>query len=91
MALGYHRRVYLPIPKFLCLALQDQGKERGRANYARRRKPGINTILPLLILRGQLIVLVDLEHIQRLERALLFDPKIQNQRRFGSRSTGRNA
>jgi hypothetical protein len=44
MALGHHRRVHLSVPVLLCLALQGEGEDRGRARDALRLEPGLEQL-----------------------------------------------
>ncbi len=41
MAMGHHRRIHLPIPVLLRLAVQGQIKDGGGVDYACRREPGV--------------------------------------------------
>ena len=60
MALGYHRRIHLPIPVLLYLAVQSQAKDRRRSGTPRYGERG-----------GDQWRLTDLELLLCAQRAVL--------------------
>ena len=78
MVMGHHRRVYLPIPVLLRLAVEGQVKDRGRVDYACGRESGA-WYSACSVVQSLIRLLTGLELLQRPERPLLSHPEIENQ------------